>query len=75
VFAASAVEVQDEPDSQGDWKPVASGTSRPLFELASDPNEENDLASKHPEKLTAPSACPRAEQQKEQGARLTQPKP
>ena len=58
-----------------DWKLVASGAYRQLFDLASDPNEENDLASKRPDKLTELSALLQAEQEKEKGAKLTQPKP
>jgi arylsulfatase A-like enzyme len=60
---------------QGDWKLVASGPNRQLFDLASDPNEESDLAGKRPEKLTELSALLRAEQEKEKDAKLTQPKP
>jgi arylsulfatase A-like enzyme len=59
----------------GDWKLVESGANRQLFDLASDPNEGNDLASKRPDKLTELSALLQAEQEKEKGAKLTQPKP
>jgi len=59
----------------GDWKLVASGANRQLFDLASDPNEENDLANKCPDELTELSALLQAEREKEKGAKLTQPKP
>jgi len=59
----------------GDWKLVASGANRQLFDLATDPNEQNDLADKRPEKLAELSALLRAEQEKEKGAGLTRPMP
>ncbi len=38
---------------EGDWKLIidAKGDKPELFDLASDPNESNDLAAKHPEKV------------------------
>jgi arylsulfatase A-like enzyme len=59
----------------GDWKLVESGKTQQLFNLAEDPNEEHDLTKQHPEKLTDLAARLHEEQQKEQGARLTEPKP
>jgi arylsulfatase A-like enzyme len=59
----------------GNWKLVTSGAKLQLFDLAADPNEENDLADECPEKLAELSALLRAEQEQEEGARLTQPKP
>lgn len=59
----------------GDWKLVVSGANRQLFDLASDPNEENDHAGKCPDKLTELAALLQAEREKEKGAKLTQPKP
>lgn len=38
---------------KGDWKLVASNKSRWLFDLAQDPGEKTDLASKEPERLAA----------------------
>ena len=58
----------------GDWKLVASGANRQLFNLANDPNEENNLVSQHPEKVMELSALLQAEQEKEKGAKLTQPR-
>lgn len=38
---------------QGDWKLVRNGHARPwqLFDLARDPNEQEDLAARHPERV------------------------
>lgn len=35
----------------GDWKLVVSGEDRQLFHLADDPNEQRDLAGRHPGKV------------------------
>jgi arylsulfatase A-like enzyme len=59
----------------GNWKIVISGVNRLLFNLADDPNEENDLAGSYPEKLTELVGLLQAEREKEKGAGLTKPKP
>jgi arylsulfatase A-like enzyme len=59
----------------GDWKLVVLGSGRQLFNLATDPNEQHDLAARRPEKLTELVALLQAEQLKEKGAKLTFPRP
>lgn len=59
----------------GHWKLVAAGSETQLFNLADDPNEENDLASQRPEKGDELAALLQAEQAKEKEAKLTQPRP
>ena len=59
----------------GPWKLIVKGTDRQLFNLDSDPSEQTDLTDRRPAKLQELSALLRAEQAKEKGAKLTQPKP
>jgi len=59
----------------GDWKLIASRGAQRLFDLAADPRERHNLAGAQPRKLAELAALLQAEQRKEQGAKLTQPKP